>query len=96
MALLDDRDLLLVSHFRDNSLSVFDLSIGDWGTEVRYLPDLGENPWTVRVSPDGTRGVVANYVGTIQDNRVSSTMVVIDLDEDSETYLEPLTWIGNL
>lgn len=89
-------DLLLVTHFRDNSVSAFDLSMGEWGEEIRYLADLGENPWTIRISPDGTRAVVANYVGNIDENTVNSTLVVIDIDETSETYLEPLTWIGNL
>jgi len=95
-ALIDDQDLLIVSHYRDNSVSMFDLSMGEWGEEIRYLADVGENPWVVRVSPDGTRGVVANYLGTIDENRVSSTLMVIDLDEASDTYLEPLTWIGYL
>jgi hypothetical protein len=49
----------------------------------------------VRVAPDGLTAVVANYTGDVVDGLASSTLVVIDLDPTSDTYLEPLTWIVN-
>jgi DNA-binding beta-propeller fold protein YncE len=96
LALNQEQNLLIATHFRDNSVSIFDLRLGDWGQEVRYLPELGENPYRVRISPDGRYAVVANYVGDIVDNWVSSTLVVIDIDPASDTYLEAVTWIANL
>ncbi len=90
-----NQELLLVTHFRDNSLFVYDLTRGDVGEEVAYLPFLGENPHVVRVAPDGLTAVVANYTGDVVDGLASSTLVVIDLDPTSDTYLEPLTWIVN-
>jgi len=90
-----DHELLLVTHFRDNSLFVYDLSRGLVGEEIAYLPYLGENPHLVRVAPDGLSAVVANYTGDVVDGLASSTLVIIDLDPTSETYLEPLTWITN-
>ena len=96
MALTDDERTLLVTHFRDNSLFAFDLSLGDFGEPIAYAPYLGENPHVVRIAPDGRTAVVANYVGDVVDKLASSTLVVIDLDPESDTYLEPLTWIANL
>lgn len=90
-----DQSMLLVTHFRDNSLFVYDLNRGLAGEEIAYLPFLGENPHLVRVAPDGLTAVVANYTGDVVDGLASSTLVVIDLDPTSETYLEPLTWIAN-
>jgi len=96
MALTDDERILLVTHFRDNSLFAFDLELGDFGEPVGYVPFIGENPHIVRIAPDGMTAVVANYVGDVQGDFASSTLAVIDLDPQSDTYLEPLTWIANL
>lgn len=96
MALTADERTLLVTHFRDNSLLAFDLDMGAFGELVGYAPYLGENPHVVRIAPDGLTAVVANYVGDVSGEFASSTLVVIDLDPSSPTYLEPLTWIGNL
>jgi DNA-binding beta-propeller fold protein YncE len=95
MALAPDGRTLLVPHFQDNSLEVFDLGIGAFGQEIRRIPYLGENPHVVRFSPDGRHAVVANYTGEVRGGAVSSTLVVIDTDPTSPTYLEPLTWIAN-
>ncbi len=92
---LSTRELLLVPHFRDNSLSVFDLGLGAYGSEVAYLPHLGENPHLVRISPDGRWAVVANYLGDVDDEQSSSTLAVIDLNPDSQTFLQVTNWIKN-
>ncbi len=96
-ALTPDEQLLLVTHFRGNSLHVFDLTLGPYGQEVAYMPFIGENPHIVRVSPDGRYAVVANYLGDVTgDALTSSTLVVVDIDPDSDTYLEAVTWLANL
>ena len=93
---LTQGELLLVTQFLDNSVSVFDLNGAGIGAEVAYLPHVGENPFAVAVSPDHRFAVVGNYVGKALDNgSKSSTLTVIDIDKQSETYLQPLTWITN-
>ncbi len=87
--------LLLVAHFRGNGLSVFDLSLGAWGEEIAWLPNIGETPHLVRVSPDGRWAVVANYLGDVNEEAVSSTLAIVDLDPESERYLEVVTWLAN-
>ncbi len=96
LALADGGRLLLVTNFRDNSVSVFDLEMGAWGEEVRYIAEVGENPWDIVVTPDERYAIVANYLGEIDDNRVSSTLAFIDLDPASDTFLEVVTWVRNL
>ncbi|MEZ4241999.1 MAG: hypothetical protein R3F59_38775, partial [Myxococcota bacterium] len=95
MALTADERYLLVPHFRGNAMSVYDLTLGAWGEEIAWLPNLGENPHKVVVSPDGRYAVVANYLGDVQDEFVSSTMVVVDLDPQSDRYLEAVSWLVN-
>ena len=80
----------------DAVLTFYDLDLGAFGEPVAYLPYLGENPHVVRIAPDGRTAVVANYVGDVVEDLASSTLVIIDIDPTSDTYLEPLTWIGNL
>ena len=96
LALLPDGDTLLVTNFNDNSLSVYDLRMGAYGQLVGEVTFLGENPHTVRVSPDGRYAVVACYEGEIDDVSVNSTLAVIDVDATSDTWLEVITWIANL
>ncbi len=88
MALVPGQDLLLMTHFRDNSLSFCDLAGGEVGEEVRYLPDIGENPSMVRVSPDGSYAVISNYLGTVTGDVAGSSLVIVDLRPESPTYLE--------
>jgi DNA-binding beta-propeller fold protein YncE len=95
MALAQGEDLLLVTEFRNNLVDVYDLSMGAFGTLVAQVPYLGENPHVVRVSPDGRYAVVANYTGEVTENSTSGTIAVIDLDPDSPTYLEAVTWLVN-
>lgn len=95
MALTADESQLLVTNFRGNALSVFDLDAGSWATEVAFLPNIGENPHLVRISPDGRYAVVANYVGSVEGDVVSATLAIVDLDPASATYLEIVTWLVN-
>lgn len=95
MALVPDQNLLLVTHFRDNSLSVFDLSLGTVGEEIRHVEDVGENPSIVRVSPDGTWAVIANYLGEANGDSADSSLAILDLQPTSPTYLQIVTRIVN-
>lgn len=95
LALVPGTDLLIATHFRDNSVSVFDLSLGVVGEEVRYIPDVGENPSVVRVSPDGSLAVIANYVGAVRDGVAEANLAFLDLDPANDTYLEIVTWLAN-
>ena len=95
MAATQDEDLLLVTNFRDNSVTVFDLTVGVYGEEIRHIDSVGENPHIIAISPDESVAVVGNYVGDIVDNEVSSTLAVIDLDPSSDHYLEVITWLVN-
>ncbi len=95
LALLPDGDTLLVTNFNDNSLGVYDLRMGAYGQLVGEVGFLGENPHTVRVTPDGRYAVVACYEGDIDDASVNSTLAVIDVDSTSDTWLEVITWIAN-
>jgi hypothetical protein len=95
MALSPDGSLLLVAHFRGNSVHAFDLTVDAVGREVAVIPYVGENPHVVRFAPDGRTAVVANYLGDVFDDRVESTLMIVDTDPSSPTFLEPLTWIAN-
>jgi hypothetical protein len=95
LALVPGQGLLLATHFRDNALSVIDLSAGPWGEEIRYLQDIGENPHLVRVSPDGTYAVIANYLGAVTQNATGSSLSILDLQPASSTWLEITTRIVN-
>lgn len=94
MVLHPDGKHLFVANFNNNSVSVYDLSLGPIGTLVAETRDLGENPYAITLSPDGTRAVVANYSGEV-DQYVSSTLVLLDADPTSPTFLDPITWVVN-
>jgi len=90
-----DGQHLFVSNFNHNSVVAFDLSLGATGLLVAEADALGENPWALRLSPDGSRLVVANYAGEVVDEHASSTLVVLDGDPESPSFLTPLGWVGN-
>lgn len=94
MILHPDGAHLFVTNFNNNSVSVYDLSLGPLGTLVGEVEDIGENPYAIVLSPDGTRAVVGNYSGEVGDF-VSSTLVILDADPDSPTFLDPITWVVN-
>jgi len=87
---------LFVTNFNANSLTVYDLTLGPYGQLVDEIPDLGENPYGLTLSPDGKQAVIGNYAGEVsEDDLTESTIVVVDIDEDSPDYLQPLTWVVN-
>ena len=78
-----------------NSVTTYDLTLGPYGSLVGETPLVGENPYAMALTPDERFLVVANYTGELQENEVSSTLAVIDVDANSPTYLEVRTWIAN-
>jgi predicted GH43/DUF377 family glycosyl hydrolase len=86
---------LFVSNFNDNSVGVYDLSLGLDGTLVDEIANLGENPHAVALSPDGLLLAVSLYVGTTIRGTAESEVVLIDVDLDSPTYLDVLARIVN-
>jgi predicted GH43/DUF377 family glycosyl hydrolase len=95
LALHPDGTHVFVTNFNANSVSAYDLSLGAPATLVAEATGIGENPYAVRVSPDGRYVVVANYSGEVEQAKVGSTLVVLDGDAASPTFLQPLAWIGN-
>lgn len=95
MALLPDGYTLVVTNYNDNSLSVYDLRMAGYGQLIGEVPNLCENPYSVRTTADGTQVVVGCYEGKVEDDRVASTLAVVDVDRASPTWLEVRTWIVN-
>ncbi len=95
LAIHPDGRHLFVTNFNDNSVSVVDLDEGPGGTVVGEVRDLGENPYALTVSPDGRYAVVGMYLGELDDRTVQSTLVVLDADPASPTFLRPLTTVAN-
>jgi len=95
MALSSDETLLLVTHFRDNSVVAFDLTLDAYGASVVRLGDVGENPHVVRFTPDGNHAVVGLYTGEVIDGTSFSSLAIIDTNPSSPRYLEVVTWISN-
>jgi DNA-binding beta-propeller fold protein YncE len=90
-----DGQRLLVSNFNANSITVYDLALGPYGTLTGEVPLLGENPYALELTPDGKLAVFANFTGEVTGSLVESTIGVLDIDPDSPTYLSVLTWIAN-
>jgi hypothetical protein len=88
-------DLLYVSNFNANSVSVYDLRLGAYGERIDDVEMLGENPHALALSPDGTLLAVAEYTGEVEDIRASSSLAIIDVDPDSPTYLQVLARMVN-
>jgi DNA-binding beta-propeller fold protein YncE len=89
-----DGQRLYLTNFNANSLTVYDLDLGPNGTLTDEIPNLGENPYGMVLTPDGKHVVIANYGGEVaQSGLALSTLAVMDIDETSPTYLEVLTWI---
>ncbi|MBT3217910.1 MAG: hypothetical protein HN348_02355 [Proteobacteria bacterium] len=95
IAITNDKETLLATHFRGNGVYAFDLEMGAYGQEVAWIPNIGENPHKIVISPNGRYAVVANYIGEIDELTVSSTLAIIDLEPTSDTYLEVVTWLVN-
>ncbi|RME25427.1 MAG: hypothetical protein D6798_09010 [Deltaproteobacteria bacterium] len=87
---------LFVTNFNANSIGVVDLDLGPYGTLTDEVMLVGENPFAMALSPDDRFLVFGNYNGEVSEDGVAeSTLGVLDVDEDSPTYLEVLTWITN-
>lgn len=87
---------LFVTNFNDNSVSCYDLSVGTAGTLVAEATEVGENPYALALTPDGTRGLVGMYSGEVEGSVTHSTVMVLDTDPDSPTFMTPVTWLVNL
>jgi DNA-binding beta-propeller fold protein YncE len=94
-ALSTDERWLFVPEFRSNTVDVFDLDVGPFGTLVNEIPYVGENPHLVRISPDGRYAVIANYTGEVIDGASYATLAILDIDPASPTAMEVVTWIAN-
>ncbi len=90
-----DGKRLFASHFNRNSIATYDLTLGPYGTQIRETPLVGENPYSLVLSPDERFLVFGNYTGDVDGDVTSSTVGVLDVDADSPTYLEVRTWIAN-
>jgi hypothetical protein len=95
LAWVPGQNLLIATHFRDNSVSVFDLRRGAWGEEVAYIPNVGENPSTIEVSPDGAYAAIGCYLGEVTDEATNSSIALLDLRPASPTWLQVTTRIVN-
>lgn len=96
LAIHPDGRRVFVTNFNDNSVTVIDLTLGTAGAIIEEVSGVGENPYAITLSPDGMHAVVANYTGEVnEEHETASTLAVLDLDEDSSTYLEVLSWVVN-
>ena len=93
LAIRDNR--LFVTNFNANSVGVYDLSLGQDGTLVDEIANIGENPHAVALSPDGGLLAVSLYVGETSRGTAESSIVLIDVDPDSPSYLDVLARIVN-
>jgi DNA-binding beta-propeller fold protein YncE/predicted GH43/DUF377 family glycosyl hydrolase len=95
MILHEDGKRLFVSNFNRNSVSVYDLSLGPYGMQIREIRNVGENPYAMAFSPDGNKLVVGNYTGEVIEKVSHGSLGIIDVDSNSPTYLEVVSWIVN-
>lgn len=96
MVLHPDGRHLFVTNFNHNSVTAFDLDLGPDGMEVGAAEDVGENPYGIVLTPDGSRGVVGNYSGEVVDDvTTNSTLAILDTDPDSASFMSVLTWVVN-
>jgi hypothetical protein len=104
MAMHPDGQRLFVTGFNTNNLMVYDLTLGTRGMLVGEVPNVGENPAAILLSPDGKKALVANHAGELfnvrEGNRAgtqlaSATLAVVDIDPTSPSYLSVIAWIKN-
>jgi hypothetical protein len=90
-----DGQRLFVTNFNANSVSVYDLSLGPYGTQIAEIGEVGEAPYGMALTPDGNFLVFANTLGEVVDNLSHATLGVLDVDPTSASYLQVRTWIAN-
>ncbi|MFN7143295.1 MAG: hypothetical protein ACK4YP_05930, partial [Myxococcota bacterium] len=95
LAMHPDGKHLFVTNYNDNSVSVYDLSLGPTGTLVAERDAVGENPYAIVISADGTLAAVGNYSGEVDGGETASTIALLDADPTSPTFLEVKTWLVN-
>jgi len=98
VALSNDGSLAYVAHYNDNSVHVYRLDLGRDPVLVDVIEGLGDEPFDLALSPDGTLLFVVNYVGELEgptQNVVHSTLTVIDVDPASPTHHHVLTTLRN-
>ncbi len=87
---------LFATNFNANSISVYDLSLGPYGTQIAEVGEVGEAPYGMAFTPDGRYLVFANTLGEVDGDLSNATLGILDVDPESDTYLQVRTWIANL
>ena len=94
-----DEELAYVAHYNDNSVHVYRMGLGRDPVLIDVIEGMGEEPFDLVLTPDGKHLIVANYVGELQgetQNVAHSTLTVVDVDPQSETYHQVVTTLRNL
>jgi DNA-binding beta-propeller fold protein YncE len=94
MVLDDVHNRLFVSNFNANSVTVFDLSVAG-GIQVAEIQSLGENPYSMVLTPDATQLVVANYTGDLLNDVSHSTLSIFDVNPESDAQYALQTQVVN-
>ena len=96
MAKHPTEEMLFVTNFNTNSVSVYDLRLGPHGELVKEIDAVGENPYGIAIRPDGKYAVVAVYTGEVDETSLAeSKLVILDTDPESPTYLEVISEVVN-
>ena len=85
---------LFVSNFNANSVTVFDLSVGS-GIQIAEIESMGENPYSMVLTPDSNQLVVSNYTGDLVDDVSHSTLSIFDVNPASERQYTLQTQVVN-
>ena len=95
MIMHPDGQRLFVSNFNRNSVTAYDIRMGPYGMPIREIRNIGENPYALAIAPDGNHLVVANYTGEVENKVAHASLGIIDINPESSTYLEAVSWIVN-
>ena len=86
---------MFVSNFNRNSITIYDLEMGPYGMMISDTPMSVRTP-TAWCSPSTATLVFENYTGEVDDNLTHASIGLLDVNEDSSTTREVLTWLVNL